>query len=229
MNTIYLSVARKSLLLTGTLHFLERMFSDFCLPMSILFSLFTPVFSSQIRQTYETTMSEWLAVEAIVRQRDKEVMAMNMLKLSSESQNGEIPLVGRERSLSNEVWHALLLPSTTHFRSTPFFIPMWMLPTASYVTVFYPAGIALLWLYIWCCSVLVPELFQHGAHIFFKMMHTTFEPWCTQLFQHDAQTFLIFSRCSWLSHHNFALIWIVDFVWLMFAFLRFSCFGHLFI
>ena len=25
------------------------------------------------RQAYETTMSEWLAVEAIVRQRDKEV------------------------------------------------------------------------------------------------------------------------------------------------------------
>ncbi|XP_045119752.1 small G protein signaling modulator 1-like isoform X2 [Portunus trituberculatus] len=58
----------------------------------------------RIRQTYETTMSEWLAVEAIVRQRDKEVMAINMLKLSSESQNGEIPLVGRERSLSNEVF-----------------------------------------------------------------------------------------------------------------------------
>ncbi|XP_037795802.1 small G protein signaling modulator 1-like, partial [Penaeus monodon] len=58
----------------------------------------------RIRQTYETTMSEWLAVEAIVRQRDKEIMAMNMAKLSSESQNGEIPLVGRDRSLSNEVF-----------------------------------------------------------------------------------------------------------------------------
>ncbi|KAG0718015.1 hypothetical protein GWK47_053315 [Chionoecetes opilio] len=49
-------------------------------------------------------MSEWLAVEAIVRQRDKENMAMNLLKVSSESQNGDIPLVGRERSLSNEVF-----------------------------------------------------------------------------------------------------------------------------
>ncbi|XP_069188001.1 small G protein signaling modulator 2 isoform X2 [Procambarus clarkii] len=58
----------------------------------------------RIRQTYETTMSEWLAVEAIVRQRDKEIMALNMAKLSSESQNGEIPLVGRDRSLSNEVF-----------------------------------------------------------------------------------------------------------------------------
>lgn len=66
------------------------------LPVSLLYSI-------QIRQTYETTMSEWLAVEAIVRQRDKEIMAMNMAKLSSESQNGEIPLVGRDRSLSNEV------------------------------------------------------------------------------------------------------------------------------
>ncbi|CAL4063725.1 unnamed protein product, partial [Meganyctiphanes norvegica] len=58
----------------------------------------------KVRQTYETTMSEWLAVEAIVRQRDKEIMAQNMAKLSSESTNGEIPLVGRERSLSNEVF-----------------------------------------------------------------------------------------------------------------------------
>lgn len=65
--------------------------------------LVTFLYSIQIRQTYETTMSEWLAVEAIVRQRDKEIMAMNMAKLSSESQNGEIPLVGRDRSLSNEV------------------------------------------------------------------------------------------------------------------------------
>ncbi|KAK7066559.1 Small G protein signaling modulator 2 [Halocaridina rubra] len=58
----------------------------------------------KVRQTYETTMSEWLAVEAIVRQRDKEIMALNMAKLSSESQNGDIPLVGRDRSLSNEVF-----------------------------------------------------------------------------------------------------------------------------
>ncbi|KAG7172083.1 Small G protein signaling modulator 1-like 2, partial [Homarus americanus] len=62
------------------------------------------LYNTKIRQTYETTMSEWLAVEAIVRQRDKEIMALNMAKLSSESQNGEIPLVGRERSLSNEVF-----------------------------------------------------------------------------------------------------------------------------
>ena len=38
-------------------------------------------------------MSEWLAVEAIVRQRDKEIMAANLAKLSQESQDGHIPLV----------------------------------------------------------------------------------------------------------------------------------------
>ena len=38
-------------------------------------------------------MSEWLAIEAIVRQRDKEIMAANLAKLSQESQDGHIPLV----------------------------------------------------------------------------------------------------------------------------------------
>lgn len=37
------------------------------------------------RHYYETTMSEWLAVEAIVRQRDKEKTASVVAKLSSES------------------------------------------------------------------------------------------------------------------------------------------------
>lgn len=37
------------------------------------------------RHYYETTMSEWLAVEAIVRQRDKEKTARAVAKLSSES------------------------------------------------------------------------------------------------------------------------------------------------
>lgn len=37
------------------------------------------------RHYYETTMSEWLAVEAIVRQRDKEKTASAVAKLSSES------------------------------------------------------------------------------------------------------------------------------------------------
>lgn len=39
------------------------------------------------RHYYETTMSEWLAVEAIVRQRDKEKTAVAVAKLSSENSN----------------------------------------------------------------------------------------------------------------------------------------------
>lgn len=34
---------------------------------------------------YEETMSEWLAVEAIVKQRDKETLAANLVKISQES------------------------------------------------------------------------------------------------------------------------------------------------
>ena len=41
----------------------------------------------EMREKYEMIMSEWLAVEAIVRQRDKEIVAANLAKLSSESQN----------------------------------------------------------------------------------------------------------------------------------------------
>ena len=61
----------------------------------------------EVQQQYEMTMSEWLAVEAIVRQRDKEIMAANLAKLSSESTNGsEIPLTGPKdsNSMSNEVF-----------------------------------------------------------------------------------------------------------------------------
>lgn len=56
-----------------------------------------------VHTAYEQTMSEWLAVEAIVRQRDKEIMAANLAKLSSES-NGHIPLVRKDSSLSNDVF-----------------------------------------------------------------------------------------------------------------------------
>ncbi|XP_022257630.1 small G protein signaling modulator 1-like [Limulus polyphemus] len=60
---------------------------------------------NSIRTAYERTMSEWLAVEAIVRQQDKEIMAANLAKLSSESANSEIPLVGpKDANLSNEVF-----------------------------------------------------------------------------------------------------------------------------
>ncbi|KAB7494713.1 Small G protein signaling modulator 1, partial [Armadillidium nasatum] len=53
---------------------------------------------------YEGTMSEWLAVEAIVRQRDKETMAMNLAKLSSESQSGDLPVAIEDKTLINEVF-----------------------------------------------------------------------------------------------------------------------------
>ncbi|KAI1293827.1 Small G protein signaling modulator 2 [Halotydeus destructor] len=61
-----------------------------------------------VQQHYETTMTEWLAVEAIVRQRDKEIMAANLAKLSSESTtSSDIPLTGPKDtgvSMSNDVF-----------------------------------------------------------------------------------------------------------------------------
>jgi hypothetical protein len=50
-------------------------------------------------------MSEWLAVEAIVRQRDKETMAANIAKLSSESTSGDVPppSPAMAQDLSNDV------------------------------------------------------------------------------------------------------------------------------
>ena len=60
----------------------------------------------EMNATYEMIMSEWLAVEAIVRQRDKEIVAANLAKLSSESNNSaEIPLTGpKDHNLSNDVF-----------------------------------------------------------------------------------------------------------------------------
>ncbi|XP_071093695.1 small G protein signaling modulator 1-like isoform X5 [Haliotis cracherodii] len=61
---------------------------------------------AHVRNEYERVMSEWLAVEAIVRQRDKEIMAANLAKLSQESTDGHIPLVRKDSSLSNEVFES---------------------------------------------------------------------------------------------------------------------------
>lgn len=60
------------------------------------------------KQYYETTMTEWLAVEAIVRQKDKEIMAANIAKLSSESTSGEpAPATpGLLNDMSNDVIHS---------------------------------------------------------------------------------------------------------------------------
>ncbi|KAJ8312140.1 hypothetical protein KUTeg_009513 [Tegillarca granosa] len=59
-----------------------------------------------MRTMYEKTMSEWLAVEAIVKQREKEVMLANIAKLSSESTDGQIPLVRKDSTLSNDVFES---------------------------------------------------------------------------------------------------------------------------
>jgi hypothetical protein len=60
-----------------------------------------------MQTTYETTMSEWLAVEAIIRQRDKEITAASIAKISLGSQSGEQvfddPTEDQSRRLSNEV------------------------------------------------------------------------------------------------------------------------------
>ncbi|XP_046386082.1 small G protein signaling modulator 1-like isoform X2 [Ischnura elegans] len=58
------------------------------------------------RRAFETTMSEWLAVEAIVRQRDREAMAANLAKLSSESTSGNDmpPAPALVQELSNDVF-----------------------------------------------------------------------------------------------------------------------------
>ena len=54
-------------------------------------------------------MSEWLAVEAIIRQRDKENTAATIAKVSTTSQSGEgivgnLLLSGQNPNLSNEVF-----------------------------------------------------------------------------------------------------------------------------
>ncbi|CAG9834204.1 unnamed protein product [Diabrotica balteata] len=60
--------------------------------------------SEETRQAYENTMSEWLAVEAIVKQRDKENQAHAIAKLSSESMSGEQVPAQTQEELCNEVF-----------------------------------------------------------------------------------------------------------------------------
>lgn len=75
---------------------------------------------NSIRQQYERTMSEWLAIEAIVRQRDKETMAANLAKLSQESQDGGmIPLVRKDSSLSNDVFESIDSDDFSHPETVP--------------------------------------------------------------------------------------------------------------
>ncbi|KAL5017363.1 hypothetical protein ScPMuIL_006952 [Solemya velum] len=58
-----------------------------------------------VRTLYERTMSEWLAIEAIIKQRDKEIMVANLAKLSSET-DGHISLARKDSSLSNDVFES---------------------------------------------------------------------------------------------------------------------------
>ncbi|XP_041455955.1 small G protein signaling modulator 2-like isoform X2 [Lytechinus variegatus] len=55
-----------------------------------------------VRLNYEQILAEWMAVEAIIRQRDKD---NQQAKLSSEnSSEGQIPLTGHDPSLDSEVF-----------------------------------------------------------------------------------------------------------------------------
>ena len=45
---------------------------------------------SRVQEAYEHKMSDWMAIEAIVRQRDKEINAANIAKLSG---NGNSPCI----------------------------------------------------------------------------------------------------------------------------------------
>ena len=72
-----------------------------------------------MRKQYENTMSEWLAVEAIVRQRDKELVAASLAKLSQESQDGHIPLMRKDSSLSNDVFESMDSDDFSHPETVP--------------------------------------------------------------------------------------------------------------
>ena len=60
---------------------------------------------TETQQHYEITMTEWLAIEVIVKQRDKEIAAANLAKLSSEStaESSEFA-TAEERNDSNDVF-----------------------------------------------------------------------------------------------------------------------------
>lgn len=54
------------------------------------------------RQQYENTVSEWLAVEAIVQQQDKETMEANLVKMNNDEK-----LLHKDLNLSNEVFESM--------------------------------------------------------------------------------------------------------------------------
>lgn len=56
-----------------------------------------------MQATYESTMSEWLAVEAIIRQRDKENVAASIAKLSFRSQSEDMSEEIQLKQMNNDV------------------------------------------------------------------------------------------------------------------------------
>ncbi|OQV13372.1 Small G protein signaling modulator 2 [Hypsibius exemplaris] len=70
-----------------------------------------------VRIAYEDSISEWMAVEAIIRQKDKEAIAASIAKVTTQ-QSGDIPLVGKDSSLSNDVFEDDLM-STDGSVETP--------------------------------------------------------------------------------------------------------------
>ena len=74
---------------------------------------------NELKSQYENIMSEWLAVEAIVRQRDKEFIAANLVKQSQESQDGHIPLMRKDSSLSNDVFESMESDDFSHPETVP--------------------------------------------------------------------------------------------------------------
>jgi hypothetical protein len=58
----------------------------------------------ETREHYEATMLEWSAVAEVVRQRDKEITAANLAKLSSESTTSSDIPPPETRQMSNDVF-----------------------------------------------------------------------------------------------------------------------------
>ena len=60
----------------------------------------------EVKKHYEETMIEWKAVAEVVKQRDKEITAANLAKLSSESttSSSDLPPETTQRQISNEVF-----------------------------------------------------------------------------------------------------------------------------
>lgn len=72
----------------------------------------------EMRQKYEMIMSEWLAVEAIVRQRDKEISAANLAKHSSESNTSTSEMQVDKSVMPNEVFEDILEVSHSESRKS---------------------------------------------------------------------------------------------------------------